>query len=111
MVRGAFDADAVARSGACGFPRGAAMTAPWLLPLHALLLLGVVLWLVSLRMHNVGIVDIFWGPMFAIIAGMGYVLGAGQPSRKLLALVLTLAWSGRLALHLALRNLGHAEDP
>jgi steroid 5-alpha reductase family enzyme len=87
------------------------MTAPWLVPLYVLLVLGALLWLLSLRMQNTGIVDIFWGPMFAVTAGLGYALGTGEPSRKLLALALTLAWSGRLAVHLALRNLGHAEDP
>ncbi len=69
-----------------------------------------LLWLVSLKLKNAGIVDIFWGPLFLIAALTGAWLGEGDLERTKLILVLVSAWSLRLAFHLGLRNLGHPED-
>jgi len=83
----------------------------------ALLGLGVVVvymtvvWLISLVIKNSSIVDIFWGPGFALLAG-AYYLVAPEPfaARKLLLVVLVCVWGLRLALHIGIRNHGKGED-
>lgn len=67
-------------------------------------------WLWSLRRRDASVVDILWGPGFALIAAAGVVYGAGVRSRKWLVLILVTLWAARLALHIARRNLGHGED-
>lgn len=68
------------------------------------------LWLLSLRLRDVSIVDIFWGLGFALIAVVAAALGDGYPWRKLLLALLTVVWGVRLALYLLWRNAGHGED-
>jgi steroid 5-alpha reductase family enzyme len=76
--------------------------------LAALLL---VLWLISVAITDASIVDVFWGPGFAIVAwtcawSRGFSLDAGQ----WLLLVLVSVWALRLGAYLGWRNLGHGED-
>ena len=86
------------------------MTLVWLAPLAGALALGLVVWGVSIVVRDASIVDIFWGPLFIVMAGVDAVLGQGLAARKVLVLVLVTAWGLRLAIHLARRNLGHGED-
>ena len=82
--------------------------------LHAaLMLLGMLtlLWLLSLRLRDCSIVDIFWGMGFVGIAWLGFVYGQGAPLRKLWLVMLTTVWGVRLSGYLAWRNLGKVEDP
>lgn len=69
-----------------------------------------LLWLVSLAVRDASIVDITWGPLFVLIAWVGYAVGNGSPPALLLAF-LTTAWGLRLAIHIGRRNIGHGEDP
>lgn len=70
------------------------------------------LWLVSLALRNASIVDVFWGPGFALIAGAAWRLGAGgDPARRALATGLVALWGLRLGTYLAWRNTGRGEDP
>ena len=71
----------------------------------------LLLWLISIPTRNASIVDIFWGPAFAIVALVGWFLGDGDLERRTLLAALTAAWGMRLGMYLALRNLGHGEDP
>jgi steroid 5-alpha reductase family enzyme len=76
-----------------------------------LLVLALLLWLVSVGIRNVSIIDIFWGPGFAIVAWViaaqrGLTLSGGQ----WLLLVLVSVWALRLGAYLAWRNLGKGED-
>jgi len=70
----------------------------------------LVLWLVSIPIRNASIVDIFWGPAFAVVALVGWYFGHGDHDRRTLLAALTCAWGLRLGSYLALRNLGHGED-
>jgi steroid 5-alpha reductase family enzyme len=70
----------------------------------------LLLWLISIPIRNASIVDIFWGPAFAIVALVGWFLGDGDHDRRTLLAALTTAWGLRLGMYLALRNLGHGED-
>ncbi len=69
-----------------------------------------LLWLLSLPLRNVSIVDIFWGPGFAVIAVATLLLVDGNSARQLLLVGLTTIWALRLGGYLALRNIGHGED-
>ena len=70
----------------------------------------LLLWLLSLRLRDASIVDIFWGLGFAQIAVVAAALGDGYPWRKLLLALLTVVWGVRLGLYLLWRNAGHGED-
>lgn len=76
----------------------------------ATLLAQLLLWLASLRLRDVSIVDIYWGLGFALIAIVTAALAGGYPWRKLLLTLLTVLWGLRLAFHLFWRNAGHGED-
>jgi steroid 5-alpha reductase family enzyme len=66
-----------------------------------------VLWLLSLRLRNASIVDVWWGPGFAAIALLGLRLGPGDG----LVSALTVIWGLRLGAYLLWRNAGAGEDP
>jgi len=80
--------------------------------------LGVVmacmvgLWLLSLRLYDSSIVDIFWGTGFLIVTLFYFVatLTQGQATRAALLVVLVAIWGLRLSLHIGARNLGKGED-
>lgn len=71
----------------------------------------VALWLASLQLHDVSIVDPAWGPGFAIVAWIALTVGDGGGARSLLLTVLVSAWAVRLGAHLlARRRSEHRED-
>lgn len=96
----------------------AGLLAPGLLAnlvLTAALILAcqLALWALSIRLKDASIVDIFWGPAFAVIAVATYLnLGdAGVQARKWLIVGLTSLWAARLALYVWSRGRGQGEDP
>ena len=68
------------------------------------------LWLVSLRLKDASIVDIFWGLGFVLIAWMTFAVTSGG-LRSILLVAMTTIWGVRLAAYLAWRNYGKGEDP
>lgn len=70
----------------------------------------IALWLLSLRLRDASIVDIFWGMGFAFVALAAYAVGDGDPLRKKLITLIAICWGFRLAFYLAWRNLGKGED-
>jgi steroid 5-alpha reductase family enzyme len=56
------------------------------------------------------IVDIFWGPGFALIAWVVFAVTDGSETRRLLLVILASVWGVRLGAYLAWRNLGKGED-
>ncbi|MBU6282361.1 DUF1295 domain-containing protein [bacterium] len=72
----------------------------------------LLLWLLSLRLRDASIVDVFWGPGFALVAAVSLALSPlGFRTRGLLVLVLVTVWGLRLGVHIFLRNHGRPEDP
>lgn len=70
-----------------------------------------LLWLLSLRLRDASIVDIFWGIGFVIFAWGAYWLAPeGYLPRKVLVVALVSLWGLRLAAHILLRNWGKPED-
>jgi steroid 5-alpha reductase family enzyme len=74
----------------------------------AALMLGV--WLLSLLKRDAGIVDIFWGLGFTLIAWVCYYAAGGYGGRRMLIAALTTVWGARLAIYIFLRNRGKGED-
>jgi steroid 5-alpha reductase family enzyme len=83
------------------------MTAP-LTTLAFALGCGVLLWLVSLRLKDVSIIDIFWGPGIAAMVDITAWIAPLGGIRAFLVLLLVNAWALRLSLHIGLRH--HGED-
>jgi steroid 5-alpha reductase family enzyme len=78
----------------------------------ALLAYMLALWLVSLRLHDVSVVDPAWGSGFAIVALIASLSGDGDPGRRALAAALVSVWGLRLTVHLLRRKLHEpGEDP
>lgn len=79
--------------------------------LGAVLTMGTLLWLLSLRLRDASIVDIFWGPMFLLQALVyAVLLHDGDDGRRLLVLALVGVWATRLGTHIAARHAGKGED-
>jgi steroid 5-alpha reductase family enzyme len=69
----------------------------------------LLLWVLSLRLRDVSIVDVYWGPAFAVVAWTSLAV-AGPSPRGLLLAALATAWGARLGFHLGRRRRGHGED-
>jgi steroid 5-alpha reductase family enzyme len=83
-------------------------------PFTATLVVTVVafvgLWWVSTRIDDVSIVDVYWGPGFAILATTALVTGAGTDPRRFLVVTLVAMWGFRLGGYLYSRKRGQGED-
>jgi steroid 5-alpha reductase family enzyme len=75
-----------------------------------ILVLITLLWLWSIKITNVSIVDLFWGFGFVIV-NASYLLMSGElNTRKILLFALVAVWGLRLSLYIASRNIGKGED-
>lgn len=84
---------------------------PLLAGLGALLAASTLAWLASVRRRDVSIVDICWGPGFALAAWLYCAMCDAVEPRPLLVAALVTLWGVRLAAHIYLRHRGQAEDP
>ena len=78
--------------------------------LIAILALMTVLWLVSIYVQDVSIVDLFWGPAIALGGFVYWLEQSPAVMRANLVLVAALLWAARLGIYLYLRNAGKPED-
>lgn len=69
------------------------------------------LWPLSVRLHDVSIVDIFWAPAFALLAWSYVLVPPPFGPRGWIALALVTVWGLRLGLHMLARwrRLGHED--
>jgi len=75
-----------------------------------ILVLVTLLWIWSVFIKNVSIVDVFWSIGFVVVNAF-YIFMTGELSaRKVLVLTLVSIWGLRLAIYLAYRNIGKGED-
>ncbi len=75
-----------------------------------IMILMTALWIISVIIKNVSIVDLFWGFGFVLTAGFYFLKTAGFEKRKIILLILVTIWGLRLSIYLALRNIGKGED-
>jgi steroid 5-alpha reductase family enzyme len=91
------------------------MNANFVLPLSALLLLGLFIWTwaLSVRGNNYSFVDVTWSLSFAPVAVLYAGLGDGWVPRRLTVALLVVLWSLRLGMYLWGRVAAHhpQEDP
>ena len=76
----------------------------------AIAVLMLVVWVLSVRLHDASIVDPVWGPAFVVVALVAALAGHGDPARRWLLLAATAAWGLRLGLHLTRRKLGDRRE-
>jgi steroid 5-alpha reductase family enzyme len=82
----------------------------FVLGLLVVMIMMTILWIVSIFIKNAGIVDIFWGIGFVLLAFYYYFQTGGWETRKIILVVLVCLWGLRLSLYLAWRNWGKGED-
>jgi steroid 5-alpha reductase family enzyme len=75
-----------------------------------IMILMTTLWVVSVLIKNVSIVDLFWGFGFVLTAGFYFLKTDGFEPRKTILMVLVAIWGLRLSIYLAWRNFGKGED-
>jgi steroid 5-alpha reductase family enzyme len=77
-----------------------------------ILIIGLMsaLWVISVYIRNVSIVDLFWGFGFVLTNLFYFVSTEGLWLRKIILLVLVSVWGLRLSGYLAWRNMGKDED-
>lgn len=77
------------------------------------LILGLqsLMWLLSLKLRDAGIADVFWGIGFVLAALLyDFLTPAVAGSRQLILNFLLFIWGIRLAVHIWLRSRGKPED-
>ena len=77
-----------------------------------LVIIGLMsfLWIISVIIKNVSIVDLFWGFGFVLANGFYFISTDGFLPRKIILLILVSVWGLRLSGYLAWRNIGKGED-
>jgi steroid 5-alpha reductase family enzyme len=74
--------------------------------LFAVILMAVIWW-ISVRIHNAGIVDIAWASGFAPVAILYGICTHGDPHRRGVVSAMAMLWSLRLGGYLYFRVMGH----
>lgn len=82
----------------------------YLLAFAAIILMMTILWLISIKIKNVSIVDLFWGFGFVVAAAVYFIFTEGFETRKILLMTMVAIWGLRLSIYLAWRNIGKGED-
>jgi steroid 5-alpha reductase family enzyme len=82
----------------------------YLFAFAAIMFIMVLLWLVSIKIKNVSIVDLFWGFGFVVASAVYFIGSAGFDTRKVLLMTMVTIWGLRLSIYLSWRNLGKGED-
>jgi steroid 5-alpha reductase family enzyme len=67
-------------------------------------------WLLSLRLGDASIIDVFWGIGFVVISALCVAAGDGSPGRRIVLAAMASIWGLRLAVHIGRRNHGRGED-
>ena len=78
--------------------------------LVGVIILMTLLWMVSIPLKNVSIVDLFWGIGFIVANSIYFMFEGDFYSRQILVFILVSVWGLRLSLYLLSRNYGKGED-
>ena len=82
----------------------------FLIALSVILILMVILWIISIPIKNVSIVDAFWGMGFVVVNASYFILEPLIFTRNIIVLLLVSIWGIRLSAYLFKRNYGKPED-
>lgn len=69
-----------------------------------------LIWIISVKIKNASIVDLFWGFGFVLAAVWYFISTDGLWQRKIILLILVSIWGLRLSFYLVWRNYGKGED-
>jgi len=75
------------------------------------LALVLTLWLLSIALRDVSIIDMAFSGMIAILLLVAHQAGGAGGLIPVLILVLVMVWAVRMSVYLVHRNWGHGEDP
>ncbi len=84
---------------------------PYLVGAVIIACLMLLVWLISLIISDVSIVDIAWGSGFVLVAWATAITSGEWGPVTVVMVGATTLWGLRLSGYLAWRNLGHGEDP
>ena len=82
----------------------------YLQALGIIVVMSTIVWLISIPLKNVSIVDVFWGIGFVIVCAFYFFNTEGSESRKILLMTLVALWGLRLSGYIGWRNYGKGED-
>jgi steroid 5-alpha reductase family enzyme len=82
----------------------------WLLGLPAVMILGLIAWIVASARRNVGLIDICWSLFFLVATLIFVAESPARVARAWLVVALVGAWALRLAVYLTIRNWSRPED-
>ncbi len=70
----------------------------------------LAVWAISVVVKNAGIVDVFWGLGFVLVAWVVWSFDGGHGVRAALLVAMATVWGLRLSIYLGIRNVGKEED-
>jgi steroid 5-alpha reductase family enzyme len=76
----------------------------------AVAVLMLALWLASIALRDVSIVDPAWGPAFVLVGAVALVAGSGCLGRRWLLFAMTAVWGLRLGTYLLVRKLADPSE-
>jgi steroid 5-alpha reductase family enzyme len=82
----------------------------YLQALLVIMILMSILWIASIIIKNVSIVDLFWGFGFLVTSIFYFLNAQGDMPRKFILIILVSIWGLRLSSYLTWRNYGKGED-
>lgn len=82
----------------------------YLINLASILAMMLLLWLISVKLHNVSIVDSFWGLGFVLSISVYAIYANGLGFKNWILIAMVVLWGLRLSIYLAWRNFGKGED-
>ena len=82
----------------------------WVQALIVIMIMMTSLWVISVFIKNVSIVDLFWGLGFVVTGWFYYFNTEGLEPRKLVLMIMVTIWGLRLSGYLTWRNAGKGED-
>lgn len=75
-----------------------------------IMVMMTLLWVLSVILKNVSIVDLFWGFGFVVASGFYFLNTDGFLARKVILMSLVAVWGLRLSAYLSWRNYRRGED-
>jgi len=82
----------------------------WIEALVVIIAMMTLLWIISIIIKNVSIVDLFWGAGFVITSFWYFFNTGGYELRKIILVAMVSIWGIRLSVYLAWRNISKGED-
>jgi steroid 5-alpha reductase family enzyme len=70
------------------------------------MLIFLIIWAISIKKSDASIIDFYWGPGFAIIAWIAWLINSGNNPYQWMILVMLTLWGLRLGFHIIRRHDG-----